>query len=80
VPWLDLYKSCVSETNRDKLEKLVYETEDAIFLRSRELSTETYPNCPPKPIYEVQALRQAAQKLLQLKTEKLGWPDQTRKT
>jgi hypothetical protein len=42
VPWLDLYKSCVSETNRDKLEKLVYETEDAIFLRSRELSTEPY--------------------------------------
>jgi hypothetical protein len=31
VLWLDLYKSCVSETNRDKLEKLVYETEDANF-------------------------------------------------
>jgi hypothetical protein len=40
VLWLDLYKSCVSETNRDKLEKLVTETEDAIFLRSCELSTE----------------------------------------
>ena len=67
--WLDLYKSCVSETNPDKLEKLVYQTEDAIFLRSQELSTEHYLS------QEVRALRVAAQKLLKLKTEKLGWPD-----
>ena len=67
--WLDLYKSCVSETNPDKLEKLIYQTEDAMFLRSQELSTE------PHSSEEVRALKVAAQKLLKLKTEKLGWPD-----
>jgi hypothetical protein len=67
--WLDLYKSCLSETNPDKLEKLIYQTEGAIFLRSQELSTEHHLS------EEVRALKEAAQKLLKLKTEKLGWPD-----
>ena len=67
--WLDLYKSCVCETNPDKLEKLIYQTEDAMFLRSQELFTEH------RVSEEVRALKQAAQKLLKLKTEKLGWPD-----
>jgi hypothetical protein len=67
--WIDLYKSCVSETNPDKLEKLIYQTEGAIFLRSQELSTEH------RLSEEVRALKEAAQKLLKLKIEKLGWPD-----
>jgi hypothetical protein len=69
VLWLDLYKSCLTETNRDKLEKLVFETEDAIVLRSQELSTEPYLS------EEVRALKEAAQQLLELKIKKLGWPD-----
>lgn len=72
MPWHDLYQSCVSETNPAKLERLVFDTEDAIFLRLRELSTEAHLSD------ESLALKQAAQKLLELKTEKLGWPDPQR--
>ena len=64
--WLDLYKSCITETNSDKLEKLIHQTEEAIVLRSQELSTEPYLS------EEVRALKKAAQKLLELKTKKLG--------
>jgi hypothetical protein len=52
----------------------VFETEDAIYLSSRELSDES-------PISaEVQALRQAARGLLEIKIKikKLGWPDPTK--
>jgi hypothetical protein len=58
VQWQQLYESCVFETDFEKLDKLVFETEDAIFLRSRELSGESYISD------EVQALRQAAKGLL----------------
>jgi hypothetical protein len=47
----------------------VFEAEDAIFLRSRELSNESNISD------EVQALRLAAKGLLEIKTKKLGWPD-----
>lgn len=69
MPWQDLYHSCISETDPEKLQELVFELEDAIFLRLRELSTE------PHLSDESLALKQAAQTLLELKTEKLGWPD-----
>lgn len=71
VQWQALYDSCICETNLQRLEKLVFETEDAIFLRLRELATK------PHLSDESQALKQAAQKLLKLKTEKLGWPNPT---
>lgn len=67
--WQKLLESCVSETNPARLEKLVFDTEDAIYLRLRELSNEPYPSD------ESLELKQAAQKLLQLKIEKLGWTD-----
>jgi hypothetical protein len=44
----------------------VFETEDAIYLRSRELSDESHI------ADEVQALRRAATGLLEMK---LGWPN-----
>jgi hypothetical protein len=47
----------------------VFETEDAIYLRSRELSNESHI------ADEVQALRRAANGLLEIKIKKLGWPD-----
>jgi hypothetical protein len=72
VQWQQLYESCVSETNLEKLNKLVLETEDAIYLRSRELSNE------PHIADEVQALRRAAMGLLEIKIKKLGWPDPTK--
>jgi hypothetical protein len=69
VLWQKLYKSCVSETNPERLEKLVFETERAIFLRNCELSTESDTSD------EVQALEQATKGLMEIKIKKLGWPD-----
>lgn len=70
--WRKLYNACVSETKLEKLEKLVFDTEEAIVLRCHELSHEPYLSS------EVQALRQAAKGLLEIKTRKLGWPDPAR--
>jgi hypothetical protein len=69
MQWQKLYESCVFETNLERLDKLVFETEDAIYLRSRELSNESHI------ADEVQALRRAANGLLDIKIKKLGWPD-----
>ena len=69
MKWQQLYESCVFERNLERLNKLVFETEDAIYLRSRELSNESYI------ADEVQALRRAANGLLEIKIKKLGWPD-----
>ena len=68
MSWRKLYKSCACETNLAKLSKLVFETEDAIFPRSRELSKESHIGD------EVRALSQAARVLVDIKIEKLGWP------
>ena len=69
MKWQQLYESCVFERNLERLNKLVFETEDAIYLRSRELSNESHI------ADEVQALRRAANGLLEIKIKKLGWPD-----
>lgn len=69
MQWQKLLESCVSETKSVRLEKLVHDTENAVYRRFRELSTE------PHPSNETQALRKAAEKLAELKIEKLGWCD-----
>ena len=69
MQWQKLYESCASETNLGRLDKLVFKAEDAIYLRSRELSKESHI------ADEVQALRRAANGLLEIKIKKLGWPD-----
>jgi hypothetical protein len=69
VQWQQLYESCVFERNLERLNKLVFEAEDAIYLRSRELSKESHISA------EVQALSQAASALLEIKIKKLGWSD-----
>ena len=61
--WKTLFQRCLSETNPDALTGLLYQTEEAMFLRSQELTREE------------EELRQAARQLLELKTKKLGWPD-----
>jgi len=68
VQWQELYAACVSETDTGRLEKLVSDTEDAIFLRFQELAYQGLPN-------EVQELKRAAAGLLEFKIKKLGWPD-----
>jgi hypothetical protein len=72
VQWQKLYESCVFETDLERLDKLVFETEDTIYLRFRELSRESHI------ANGVQALRQAARGLLEIKIKKLGWPDPTK--
>jgi hypothetical protein len=69
VSWRELYDSCVHETNAERLETLASETESAIVLRFRDLSHESEQSD------EVQALRQAAKVLLEIRIKKLGWPD-----
>ena len=69
VSWRELYDSCVHETNPERLEILASETESAIVLRFRDLSHESEQSA------EVQALKQAAQALLEIRIKKLGWPD-----
>jgi hypothetical protein len=69
VQWRELYESCVFETNLERLARLVVKTEDAIYLRSRELSKESNISD------EVRALSQAAKRLVEIKIRKLGWSD-----
>jgi hypothetical protein len=69
VPWRTLYQSCISETNPDRLQKLVFQLEEAIVLRYHDLADQ------PNAFDELQAIKRAAQRLLRLKIEKLGWLD-----
>lgn len=69
MQWQQLYESCVFERNLERLNKLVFEAEDAIYLRSRELSKE------PHIADEVRALSRAAKRLQEIKIRKLGWSD-----
>ena len=69
MSWQELYDSCICETNLVKLGKLVFGTEDAIYLRSRELSKECHI------ADEVQALSRAAKVLREMRIRKLGWLD-----
>ena len=69
MQWQKLYAACVSETETDRLEKLVYDTEGAMFLRYQELAY-TFPLSN-----EVQELKQATTGLLEIRIKKLGWPD-----
>jgi len=68
VQWQELYAACVSENDTGRLEKLVSDTEGAIFLRFQELAHDRLSN-------EVRELKQAAAGLLEFKIKKLGWPD-----
>jgi hypothetical protein len=68
MSWRDLYESCLCEANPDKLEKLIYDFEGAIFLRYKALS-----DCPDRSA-ELQAIHQAVERVLELKTRMLGWP------
>ena len=72
MKWQQLYESCDFERNLERLNKLVFETEDAMYLRSRELSKESHI------ANEVQALREASNRLAEIKIKKLGWTDPRR--
>jgi hypothetical protein len=67
--WRELYKATVLETNPTQLERLITETEDAIFRRRRELAWSSGSKKEGRKIAEASAA------LWTLKTEKLSWTD-----
>jgi hypothetical protein len=71
--WRELYKATVLETNPTQLEQLIKETEDAIFMRVRELA-----GSPDSK--ERRKMAQASAALWSLKTEKLNWTDRKAKS
>jgi hypothetical protein len=66
--WQELYLAALLEPDQNKLTDLVLAVEDAMFHRAQEL-TNSYPD-----IQERTEMNQAAEKLLTIKTQKLGWP------
>ena len=72
MAWRTLYESCISETDPDRFKKLVFQLEEAIVVRYHDLADE------PKALDELQAIKFAAQRLVRLKIEKLGWPEPAR--
>jgi hypothetical protein len=64
--WRELYRATVLETNPAQLEELIKETEDAIFLRVRELAGISDSK------RERRKMAEASAALWTLKTEKLG--------
>jgi hypothetical protein len=66
--WRTLFTSTLAETNVTTLERIVPETEEAIRLRLQELARTTQD-----PV-ELSELRSAADQLLSLKAQRLGWP------
>ena len=66
--WQALYQEMLTESDTQKLTKLVLAVEQAIFFRAQEL------NGAEAGAKERAAMDQAARKMLTIKTEKLGWP------
>jgi hypothetical protein len=66
--WQELYEAACVETNREKLTDLIHRAEDALTNRQQELNGQLGHET------ELQEIKAAGQKLLLIKTEKLGWP------
>ena len=67
--WHLLYEAVVDERNPRVFERLVFETEDAIWHCLRELSKN-----PDGPL-ELNEISDAVENMLRLKTARLGWPN-----
>jgi hypothetical protein len=66
--WQELYLAALLEPDQNKLTELVLAVEYAIFLRAQELANSEADN------QERTEMDRAAEKLLLIKTETLGWP------
>jgi hypothetical protein len=66
--WQELYLAALLEPDQTKLTELVLAVEEAMFHRAQELTNSYADN------QERTAMDQAAEKLLSIKTERLGWP------
>jgi len=66
--WEVLYEAASLETDREKLTELVAAVEEALVTRGQELAHD------PDRAEERNAMVQASENLLAIKTEKLGYP------
>jgi hypothetical protein len=66
--WQELYEAVCSETDREKLTELVNGVEEALMLRAKELAHST------DHTDERNAMVQASENLLVIKTAKLSYP------
>jgi hypothetical protein len=66
--WRELYQAALVESDKEKLTQLVMAVEEAMFLRAQGLSDSKVDD------KERTLMADATQKLLIIKTEKLGWP------
>jgi hypothetical protein len=66
--WRELYEAAARETDLEKLTALIEAVESALMNRQQELSGQSGHES------ELQEMKAAGQKLLFIKTEKLGWP------
>ena len=70
--WTAAFERVCAESDPAKLHTLITEFEDAIVMRSLELS---HDKGALDDQAELAAMREAANVLLRIKTEKLGWRD-----
>jgi hypothetical protein len=70
--WLSTYHEAEKEQNLSKLHEHLMDAECAIFLRMQELSD--LDQSSPDARTELQAIRDALNCLLRIKTERLKWP------
>jgi hypothetical protein len=68
--WTTSYERAIAETDMTQLHSRVVEAEDAMLTRSLEISRD---DTSPETQAELAALRAAADGLLKVKTDKLGW-------
>ena len=66
--WQELYEAACVETDREKLTDLVHRVEEALMQRGQELAHSA------NHTDERNAMVQASENLLVIKTEKLSWP------
>jgi hypothetical protein len=66
--WQRLYEQAAAETDREKLTDIINRIEGAMIARAEEIAHS------PNHSEERNAIAQASENLLIIKTEKLGWP------
>lgn len=66
--WRELYQSALVEPDKERLTQLIIAAEEVIFRRVQELARGEADD------QERAAMTEAVEKLLTIRTEKLGWP------
>jgi hypothetical protein len=67
--WREVCDSAIRETDRTRLKKIIYDAEQALFVRGLEI------NGIPSLESERADMAEVAEALLKLKTHKHGWPN-----